>query len=159
LNKEEVIKFFKDDHKKLVSVIEQLDKSWITERKVTESWSVKDIIAHISAWNWDIIRQIDDILVNRKPWYVDMREDSFNMREVQKRGKWSLDKILDEWHNSFEALISRMDALSEVEWAFQAEFNWPDGSAVTIQSLFGYRYRGEGHEGGHAKQIEEHFNL
>ena len=159
LDKEEAIMFFKEDHAKLVSVINRLEKSWMTGKKVNANWDVKDIIAHISAWNWEIIRQVDDILVNRKPWYVDMREDSFNKREVEKRKSWSLDKILDEWHESFEALISRMEALSEADWAFKADFNWPDGSPVTIQSVFDYRYRGEGHEGGHSIQIKEFFGL
>ena len=159
MDKDWVIKFFKDDHAKLANVISQLDKSWMTNRKVNKSWDVKDIIAHISAWNWEIIRQVDDILVNRKPWYVDMGEASFNKREVKKRKIWSLNKVLQEWEESFKALISRIEQLSESEWEFQADFNWPDGSPVTIQSLFSYRYRGEGHEGGHAKQIKEYFEL
>ena len=159
MEKEWIIKFFKDDHAKLVSAISQLDKSWMTDRKVNKSWDVKDVIAHISAWNWEIIRQVDDILVNRKPWYVDMDEASFNKREVKKRKKWSLDKVLEEWEESFKALIKRIEQLSDSEWLFQADFNWPDGSPVTIQSLFEYRYRGEGHEGGHAVQIKECFEL
>lgn len=159
MEKDWVIKFFKDDHAKLTNVISQLDKSSMTDRKVNKSWDVKDIIAHISAWNWEIIRQVDDILVNRKPWYVDMVEASFNKREVKKRKKWSLDKVLEEWEESFKALIKRIEQLSESEWEFRANFNWPDGSPVTIQSLFEYRYRGEGHEGGHAKQIRECFEL
>jgi hypothetical protein len=159
LDKEETIEFFEVDHGKLVRVISQLDRSWMTDRIVIASWNVKDIIAHISAWNWEIIRQVDDVLINKKPWNVDMAEKSFNRREVKKREKWSLDKVLQEWNESFKALIDRMEKLSDSEWAFQADFNWPDGSPVTIQSLFEYRYRGEGHEGGHAKQIEECFGL
>lgn len=159
MDKEEVIIFLKDDHAKLVRVISQIERSRMTETKVTGSWDVKDIIAHISAWNWEIIRQVDDVLVNRKPWYVDMNEVNFNKREVEKRKSWSIDRILEEWDESFEALIQRIEQLSDSEWSFQADFNWPDGSPVTIQSLFEYRYKGLGHEGGHSKQIAEYFNL
>ena len=159
MDKDDVIKFFKEDHAKLVSVINQLDKDQMTDKVVIANWDVKDIIAHISAWNWEIVRQVDDVLVNRKPWYIDMNEVRFNKREVEKRESWSIDRVLEEWNDSFKALIERIENLKESEWKFQAKFNWPDGSPLTIQSLFGYRYKGEGHEGGHAKQIRDCFNL
>jgi hypothetical protein len=159
MDKIKVIEFFKNDHAKLVNVVNQLDKEQMIKKIVIASWTVKDIIAHISAWNWEIIKQVDNVLVNKKPWYVDMNEANFNKKEVQKRKSWSLDKIMEEWGESFKALIERIEHLTDTEWDFQADFNWPDGSAVTIQSLFEYRYKGEGHEGGHAKQIEKCFEL
>jgi hypothetical protein len=159
LNKDGVIKFLKEDHAKLVETVDKLEKKQMTKKIVIAAWTAKDIIAHISAWNWEIIRQVNDLLINKKPWYVDMNEANFNKREVQKRKTWSLDKIMEEWNESFRALIEKIEGFSDIEWAFQADFCWPDGSPVSIQSLFDYRYKGEGHEGGHAKQIKECFGL
>ena len=43
------------------------------------------------------------------------------------------------------------------KWEYQTAFKWGDKIPVSVNSLFEYTYKGEGHEGGHAKQIEEYF--
>jgi hypothetical protein len=48
-----------------------------------------------------------------------------------------------------------MEKFTEEQWKHQSgNQTWSDGTPVTIYSLFGYVYEGEGHEGGHAKQIQ-----
>jgi hypothetical protein len=57
MDQEEIIQFFRDDHQKLKDVISKLTESQINTDKVQVSWTVRDILAHISAWNWEIISQ------------------------------------------------------------------------------------------------------
>jgi len=122
-------------------------------------WSVKDVIAHISAWNLEITRSIDEVLQRKAPWYLNKGETAFNIAEVEKRRDWSLQEVLDEWESSFDSLTHRIEEITAEEWNIDTGLSWADGSAVTMASLFGYRYRGEGHEGGHALQIREYYNL
>ena len=63
-----------------------------------------------------------------------------------------------EWQKSFDKLIERIEKLSGSEWEHHADFVWKDTTIlVSIESLLDYRYKGEGHEGGHAMQIETYF--
>ena len=104
---------------------------------------------------------IDDLLNDEKPWFIneeELTEAEFNEKETMKRKNWSSDRILEEWQLSYEELIQRIVRLSNSEWEYQAPFEWTKDIPVTVNSLFEYRYKGEGHEGGHAKQIEEFFN-
>ena len=118
-------------------------------------------MAHISAWNFELIKAIDSILYDEKPWFVDeekLNEREFNKLETQKRRYWTIDEIIEEWQESFEELINKIKDLSSSEWDYQTNFIWKDTTIpVSIQSLLSYKYKGHGHEGGHAAQIEEYF--
>jgi hypothetical protein len=153
------LRFFREDHRKLKHTIGNLSDSQIINDIVMGDWTVKDIIAHIAAWNWEIAKSIDEVLEKKPPWYLTKGETAFNVAEVAKRRDWPLSQVLDEWEESFDSLVHRIEEITVEEWNFDTGLNWADGSVVTIESLFGYRYRGEGHEGGHALQIQEYYSL
>jgi hypothetical protein len=159
LNQGAVLRFFQEDHRKLRQTISKLTESQIVNDIVMGDWSVKDVIAHITAWNWEIAKSVDDVLEKKAPWYLTKGETAFNVAEVERRRDWSLQQVLDEWEKSFDSLTNRIEDITTEEWSFDTGLSWTDGSAVTMESLFGYRYRGEGHEGGHALQIREYYNL
>ena len=142
------------------NVINGLKEYQISQDLISVKWTTKDIIAHISAWNLELKIAIDDLLKNEKPWFIneeELSEAEFNAKETKKRKDWSLDRILDEWQTVFEQLIQRIMSLSKSQWEYQTPFEWTKDMPVTVSSLFDYLYRGEGHEGGHAKQIEEFY--
>ncbi len=153
------MRFFREDHRKLKQTLAKLTESQIVNEIIMGDWSVKDVIAHISAWNLEIMRSIDEVLQRKAPWYLNKGETAFNIAEVEKRRDWSLQEVLDEWESSFDSLTHRIEEITAEEWNIDTGLSWADGSAVTMASLFGYRYRGEGHEGGHALQIREYYNL
>ena len=159
MNLEEAIQFFILDHQKLVKVLSKLTRKQLSDEKVQGTWTVKDIIAHISAWNWELITQADLVLSGKKPWYTDTTEAEFNEKAVKTRESWSLERILSEWSESFDALLARLNELSQDEWSFELDEEWPEGGKITVSSIFGYRYHGEGHEGGHAKVIQKYFGI
>lgn len=160
LDKQQAIQFLENNHAKLNNVITSLDDHQITKDVISVKWTPKDIVAHISAWNLTLKNAIDELLKNEKPWFIneeELNEAEFNRREVMRRKDWSSDQILDEWQNSFEQLIQRIKRLSKSEWEHQSPYEWTQDMPVTVSSLFDYMYKGEGHEGGHAKQIEEFY--
>lgn len=159
MNLEKTIQFFKNDHQKLEKALSKLKIDQVIDEKVQGIWTVKDIIAHISAWNWELIKQANLVLSGKKPWYTDISEAEFNEKAVKKRESWTLEKVLSEWRESFDALLERLNEFSQEEWVYELDEEWPEGGKITVTSIFGYRYHGEGHEGGHAKVIQEYFNL
>jgi hypothetical protein len=163
MKKEETLKILTEDHKKMEKIIELLTKEEMLKIRVLGVWSVKDVIAHLSAWNLELTKSIDIILRNEELWFLNTSDVEFNKIQITKRKSYSLEEVIEEWKNSFIKLIERIKNLSEKEWDFQSEFFW-GGKAVhgkypvTVKSLFEYKYKGESHEGGHAKQIEEYFD-
>lgn len=159
MTKQAVITFQKQNHEIFKKVIKGLSDDQMISVKIIDDWSVKDIIAHLSAWNWQVAAEIDTVLAGKNIWYIGNRVDTFNRKEVAKRHPWPLEKLLKEWEASFDALTAKLAKLTREEWNFKTEFFWDDGTVLTVGSFFDYRYEGAGHEGGHAKQIEEALRL
>jgi hypothetical protein len=160
MNKKQAIQFLKNNHEKLEKAINGLEEHQITEDIIVGKWTTKEIIAHISAWNLELKKATDDLLNDDKPWFIneeELTEAEFNEKAIKKRKNWLLDQILEEWQISFEQLIQRIKSLSNSEWEYQTPFEWTKDMPVTVNSLFEYKYRREGHEGGHAKQIDEFY--
>lgn len=164
MNKDAVVKTFQSGHRKMAEVISRLDNKQKTEENVVGNWTVKDILAHLSAWAIEATKEVDRVLQNNPTWpslyFKEKGENDFNQREVLKRRKWSLDKVMREWKESFQLEIARVRKLTDKEWNHQSnQDKWGDGAPVTVASLYGYEYLGENHEGAHARQIKEHFKL
>ncbi|MFA5030199.1 MAG: DinB family protein [Patescibacteria group bacterium] len=155
MTKEESIQRLKNGHKRFLQVINSLSPKQIVSQKVLGNWTTKDVIAHLLAWNWEQLKAVDKILTNHKPEWWGQDETVFNQKEINKRANCGLDKILKEFDDSFDALVLRINSLSERDWYYEASEKGSDSKAINIDSMFGYTYQGEDHEGGHAKQIEK----
>ena len=164
MTKQELIEFLTEDHKKMEFIVNSLHKEEVLKLKIQKSWNVKDILAHLSSWNIELTKMVGVVLNDEKPWFVDEHrktkelESEFNKIQVIKRKSHSLEEVIDEWQNSFETLIKKIEDLKDEELTYASSYFWEKGAPVTIKSLFGYRYKGEGHEGGHAKVIEDYFD-
>ncbi len=157
MNQQEAVEFLQENHEKMEFIINSLHKEEIVQHHIVKAWTIKDIIAHLASWNKELRKSFDLILEKKDVWFRTKREHEFNKIQVTIRKSKSLEDVIDEWQISFSQLIERIKQLSEEEWIFDSGFKWKSGPSITIKSLFGYRYLGFGHEGGHAWQIEDYF--
>jgi hypothetical protein len=122
---------------------------------IYDGWAVKEILAHIAAWDREIARGLDELLAGRRPAFVSYREDEFNAQTAQaSRGK-SLADVRAEVQDAHEQLISRVEGLTDDQWQQPSAYQWSDQTLMTIASLFGYTYKGQTHYAGHAAEIDE----
>ncbi len=157
MNKEKTLEFLKEEHAKLDFIINSLNQEELVQYHIVKAWTIKDILAHLAAWNKELTKSIGLVLEKKDVWFRTKNEEEFNKIQVVLRKPRSVIEILDEWENSFTKMIEKIESLSEEEWNFSSEFKWKDGHYVTVKSLFGYRKREYGHEGWHAFQIEDYF--
>lgn len=150
-----------DEHQTLRSAIDALDEEQLRTEVIADDWTTCDILIHCTYWNWEHLRELERILQNEATWHALLSPDyvdEFNRVELEKRRGNSVQIILDEWEQSFEALRKKIEELPEEDWIRQSGNDyWRDGRRMTVASLFEYEYKGSGHEGGHAKEISEHF--
>lgn len=160
MNLKDTIEFLKEDHQKMEFIIETLNPEELVQHRITQLWNIKDIIGHLAAWNIALTESVDQILNNNEMWFVNQKKQTiseFNQIQVALRKSYTIEEIIEEWQDSFNKLLERLKIISDEDWTFEASFNWNDGTPVTVRDLFEYRYRGYGHEGGHADQIEDYF--
>ncbi len=151
MSKKEKIIYLKNGHKKLINIVNFLNINKLTELDILSGWTIKEILSHIAAWNLENIQGITDILLlGKMPWWWGLPEDEFNESEIAKRKNLSLTEIINEWENSFDKMITKIENLTEDEWE--------NHKPIPIKDFFMYEYYGLEHEGGHAKQIEEFLN-
>lgn len=167
LDKKFVINNLNNDHRELKEFLLSLSKFQLTEEKIIDLWTTKDVIAHLAAWNWEVIDETGRILADQASWpkkyESEEQENEFNKIQVAKRKEKFIDEILKEWENSQEKLIEKIGNLTEEQWNHQSgSQTWTLGrlkdQPVTVFSLFDYEYKGQSHEGGHMEQIRKHFN-
>jgi uncharacterized protein (TIGR03083 family) len=121
---------------------------------VYEQWTVKEMLAHIAAWDRELVRGLDELLVGRRPALAGYGEADFNARVVEASRALPLDQVLAEFRDAHEALMDRIEALTDGQWELATDHRWSNGEPMTVASLFGYTYQGETHYGGHASEIE-----
>ncbi|MBI3486224.1 DinB family protein [Candidatus Daviesbacteria bacterium] len=164
IDRKETIEQFKNEHQKLKELVTSLPQEQILKKETLGEWSIKDIATHLAAWNWEAVDEVKRVLNNEATWpdrYEDKAgEEEFNRKEVEKRKDNSWQEVLKDWDDSFWAQIELMEKLTDEQWKHQSgDETWSDGNPVTVYSLFGYEYEGEGHEGGHAKQVKKQFKV
>jgi len=163
IDKQETIDRFKEEHKRLKELVFSLSENKILKPKTLGEWSIKDIIAHLAAWNWEAIDETYRVLKNQATWPVRYEDKAgeykFNKSEVKKRKGMTWEQVFKDWDESFLAQIKLMEKITEDEWKHQSSNQfWSDSTPVTVYSLYAYEYEGEGHEGGHAIQIKKFLN-
>lgn len=159
IDRQKTIEQYKKEHERLKKLVLSLPEEQVLKSNTAGEWSIKDIVAHLAAWNWEAIDEVDRVSKDKATWparYEDKAgEDEFNRKAVEKRRSMSWGEVLNDWDESFWTQIRRMERISEDEWKYQSRNQlWSDGTPVTIYSLFAYEYEGEGHEGGHARQLK-----
>lgn len=146
----EKIEYLKQGHERLKNLISNLDLFQLTELKVLENWTIKDVLSHLAAWNIENIDRIKELLITNKTprWWNSLKgDDKFNKQEIKKRSNRDFNCVYNEWEESFNNLIHRVEELSDEEWN--------NHKPIALREFFIYEYYGLDHEGGHAKQIEE----
>lgn len=163
IDRRETIDRYIKEHQKFKKALSSLSKEQILKNKVSGDWNIKDLVAHLAAWNLEAIDEVYRVLKNQATWptrYEDeIGTDRFNREAVEKRKDKTWGKVLKEWDDSFRTQIELMMKLTKEEWSHQCNQTWKDKTPVTVYSLFAYEYEGEGHKGGHAKQISRFLNL
>ena len=108
-------------------------------------WTMKEMIAHITAWEVVIHKAIQAYLAGDSPYFLHEQDfDIFNDEAVNFRASWSLDQVLQEWKDVREDLKKTIKKVKETD--LQVEMVLPWGSERTVAELI--EIIGE-HEGEH----------
>lgn len=137
-----------------------------TRVAIHDNWTVKDIVAHLTGWHWEMSNEVERVLEDAASWdtlYTETEnENAFNISQIELRKNDRLPQVVQEWEESFLALINLLKTLTDEQWSYQSgQSVWTspplEGQPITVASLFDYQYNGGTHEAGHAKEIFDHF--
>jgi hypothetical protein len=111
----------------------------IEEPGVEGDWSLKDVIAHLTAWRWWSVARMEGAQRNlepAQPWGDDLDEstdentDKINARFFERARKQSTTEALRDSRATFDRLEDAMMALPDDVLFEKGRFHWMEGYAA-----------------------------
>jgi hypothetical protein len=102
-----------------------LSDSTMTESCVTATWSIKDIIAHVTSWEEESLKHLPLILAGEKtPRYSVMYGgiDVFNAQTTERNRKLSLPEVLRQRDDTHRRLIDFIQSIPEDQFVRETRF-------------------------------------
>lgn len=94
----------------LLRALRGLSDTQMTQPGVVEQWSVKDLMAHISSWERELIGVLDRLEHGEEPGDSDWAGiDAFNAEQTQLSAQRSLDDIRDDFEETHADLMAMLE--------------------------------------------------
>ncbi|HEX8749286.1 MAG TPA: maleylpyruvate isomerase N-terminal domain-containing protein [Pyrinomonadaceae bacterium] len=147
MKKSEIIERVRASHQKLTDALEGLSQDEDTRKGLTEQWSIKDALSHITAWEIEGARSLREIQAGTwKPRKLN-REliDEFNARAVMERAARSFAEVREEFDRAHAEMEQVMASLPDEIEEKSPAYKFIEG--VTFE-----------HHAHHAEQIANYRN-
>lgn len=130
----------------------KLTKDQILDPGLAGGWSVKDILAHISVWEFRMIEWLEQALKGEVPELLAPDRtwddlDEMNKQSYSENQSKSLSLILSQFHASFPKAIQAVEETPETALIDLNRFEWRDGNPlwkiVATITFWHYKEHGE----------------
>jgi hypothetical protein len=116
--KSSLLNLIQTEHSKLEALLNTLDEEQLLRPGVTGSWSVKDVLSHLTWWEQDMISEIlhgieIDPGLNGEPWTTERA----NALMVEAKWNTPLSEVLAAFHDSYQQTLQMVEGLTEVDLA------------------------------------------
>ena len=141
--KAELIAQLNSENQGWEALLAKIGEDRMDEPGVAGAWSIKDIVAHLTAWRRRTVGRVEAVAKGQPEpaheWPADLGEDDeinawFHARD---RGK-SVKQVLDESRRVFQQLRSAIEKLPDDALDDPARFPWMQGAPITGATLFGH---------------------
>jgi hypothetical protein len=102
-----------------------LSDSELLKPGVTGAWSVRDILAHVTAWEEEALKYLPLILEGGKPPRYSVTYggiDAFNARMTEQKSGLSLAEVLAQQDETHQRLIALVQSVPEEEFTRETRF-------------------------------------
>lgn len=134
MNKSELLETLEDSHQELVEMLENLPEATLLEGGVNGSWSIKDILAHLTYWEGQLVTLLFQAKSGApKPGTVHFGSesvDAINERwHTQGQGR-SLEMIWSDFIGVRKQTIRRVSAFSDTDLQDPQRYPWLSGKPL-----------------------------
>jgi hypothetical protein len=152
--RQELLAVFENAQAEFEALLEQVGEARLTEPGVTGSWSIKDIIAHVTAWEERPVAWLEALQQGTSPepapWPKGLDDDQTNALIYEANRDRSLADVLARWRQVSRSIAQAIRTLSEDD-LFNRQIEWLGGNSLA-EALPGNSYE---HLNDHAALIRE----
>ena len=132
--KSEMLAQIEETRAHLVSLISRLSEAQMTEAGVQDAWSIKDMLAHIAAWERLTLDRLEAAFLGRPLGYKLIRSDrdvdEMNARVYEQNKDRPLAEVLAEFEGTHRNIMGLIHDLGESEFAGPIPAGWAHGKPV-----------------------------
>jgi len=140
MNKQELVRQIRVDRARLDELVAGLDDARMVEPALEQGWSVKDVLAHISAWERACAGWIEAAARDETPERPEVRDvDAFNAAMFAANRGRQLADVRAESAASHAAIVAAIEATPDAELASDARFGWPAWQMASANTDDHYR--------------------
>lgn len=129
MEKEEIKGRLVESHEDFMEAIEGLTEEQMQEPGVSDSWSVKDIMFHISNWEAELVKLLWQAKQGQKPTTVHFSNksvDELNQAWYEEAKNRPLDRVMADFQAVRRQTIRRVDSFSEKDLNDPKRYPWLD---------------------------------
>ena len=136
MSKDGILKEMIDGYAKLNELLAEVGEERMTIPGVAGDWSIKDIIAHISVYEWWTGEFIRKRTWPDLPDHLNLIEtDQRNAAFYEENKNKPLDEILTDAKRHHDTFVEAVASLSDEDFAGQTRLGMPEGEGWELTSL------------------------
>jgi hypothetical protein len=144
----------REERKRLEDALKGISPSDMAKASHPDAWSVKDNLAHISAWEKKLLKWYETGLRGEKQtmpqWSQPGLIDEINLKIYQLNRDRQLDDVLQEFKESYEQILTTVESIPEDGMFTSGKYDWT-GKGTLADYIMGNTC---GHYAEHLKMIE-----
>ena len=149
----EILDELDKNRERLLLAIEELPDEALLEPGVMDEWSIADILAHLAAWESEMVTGLMQINQGKRPSKMIAaftNVDAYNAERYTENKERDLERIFDDLQGVRVQLEQWLEEFSERDLNEADRYKWSEG--ITLAHII--KENSYGHDAEHLTQIE-----
>lgn len=143
MNKADLLRELQEEYQIWQALLDQIGSARMDQPGVAGSWSIKDIVAHLTGWRRRTVGRLLALEGGQPepppPWPAHLQtDDEINAWIYQSRHSHSVSEVLDESHQVFQQLLAVIESLPEHVLAEVHRLPWMEGQPFNAAQFFAH---------------------
>jgi hypothetical protein len=154
VNRDELLRELAASREEFLAAVAGMDEAEMALAAVMDGWSAKDLFAHVTAWEAELLRAMAQGRAGKRPAYMSLstaEEDARNEQWRKEFKKKPLAKVLEDYEAVRGQTIRQVEKLGDDELTDARRFVWTEGQALAAIIADGTLE----HDREHAAQIRQ----
>lgn len=150
--KEHIITALKEQFQRWEELLASLGEEQLTAPRFDLGWSIKDVMAHLWAWQQISIARLEAGVQNRQPeyheWIISIENweddaDRVNAVTFERQHDHSWQEVYQNWKTGFLQLLESGNRISERDLLDGDKFSWLGGHSLAAILIASYDHHQE----------------
>jgi len=133
VNKAELLEKMNCGYAAFQTLLDVLGEAQMTTVEVNGSWSIKDVLTHLTAWQRAMVDRLQAAVRNEKPALMDLTDeeiDRLNEQFYQEGKSRPLAEVLTDFRTTYLQIVEIVQALPWEDLADAHRFAWLNGTPL-----------------------------